>query len=520
MSGPLKNIDKFQYEHLEANMLQMHAVDSRRQYFILPSPAFLQLEKEGLARDAKGSHLGRFNKYKIHISVDKDDIGKAWNALLPVLLKNGVSLCKVVREQLLDHFADPEEGQAGKFITVYLMDNQKHVSHLVTEIERTLEENNIRTGPAVKGDKPLTGSKYQFYRNDGIKHYKAADELTHLDPEQRFNPDGHADMFEHFSVAKDANNEEYSFGKYPDIFFSDKGTIQPVRIVSPADGKKLWVFRTRPGLSQQQLEEYRDKLAAYDIRSRILESKSQPGKLYLAVKIEPRSLRALDDIVLRGKKESPTLKMEAFVPDSPARKQEIEEFKPGETTDVFRLQPLPMAPEEKTTIEEMLEPVTPGMTRKYLINTGQYKFSDPDPVTQMQDGKTVELTKTPDPEPKAPDSPNEDKEPVPSGQDTPEDPSPQKPAGSSGYSSNYSPHSSSREENKIDSSFFDPASSGTRTKIGAGLIAAGALGMAASSTGKNKEKEKRGFAKAVSVAVGVIGAGFVLYELFKGGRSR
>lgn len=135
--------------------------------------------------------------WKFHISVDEADVPKAWDLLQEKF--QGASLAaKVASPSLAKEFADPQNAQRGKMITVYEDDYyQRDMESLLKDIERTLRENGIRPGHDVENDRKLNGSAYINYRNDrnlGGAYISASDI-------EGYNPAGHDDPFLSVSVA-------------------------------------------------------------------------------------------------------------------------------------------------------------------------------------------------------------------------------------------------------------------------------------------------------------------------------
>ena len=154
----------------------------------LNSPAdfgFLQLEP-------RGSNI-ETGQWKFHISVDTDDVPRAWDIVAEELMQDGPDhLAKVVKPDTARAFANPDSIQAGKMITIYEngIDSPQHYQDLLARIEKRLTDAGIKPGPATNADRAIPGSRYSSYRmeNDPNGRYMASKDLADLPKEQRFNP--------------------------------------------------------------------------------------------------------------------------------------------------------------------------------------------------------------------------------------------------------------------------------------------------------------------------------------------
>jgi hypothetical protein len=112
--------------------------------------------------------------WKIHVSIDNNDIAAAWNIIMPHLVRAGVCTCKVIHDATRDR-------QRGKEIVIYrsdipAQDNNVDWQQLLTDIERDLRAANIQPGPVpqFRFDQELSdlveprinGSQYFYVAND------------------------------------------------------------------------------------------------------------------------------------------------------------------------------------------------------------------------------------------------------------------------------------------------------------------------------------------------------------------
>lgn len=147
--------------------------------------------------------------WKLHISVNPQDIEKAWALIHPTLTKFEITGIKLVKPSTLEKDADRQK-QTGKQFTIYQFmnlnfDKQKW-EEIIKQIEEKLQENGIRPGDMPKVNQAIQGSSYFSYRNDThpeTKEYIEDDAVglqMEKNPELKpFNLIGAEDPFEKLS---------------------------------------------------------------------------------------------------------------------------------------------------------------------------------------------------------------------------------------------------------------------------------------------------------------------------------
>lgn len=168
-------------------------------YFVLPSSSFLQMT--GSAVDLEKGPAA----WKFHMSVHGDDVVKAWNIAAPIIMQDGPDhVAKVVTPKAAKDFANPENPQAGKMITLYTFDQRTPEEYmaLLQKIEKAFRDEGIRPGADVHGDRKVQNSGYAFYRNqEGLStKYVAASDLENLPADKKYNPAGHHDPYRNFDI--------------------------------------------------------------------------------------------------------------------------------------------------------------------------------------------------------------------------------------------------------------------------------------------------------------------------------
>lgn len=103
--------------------------------------------------------------WKVHLSIKKEDVGKAWDLLAPFLIENGVPSFKVSNLTKLDKIIPELDGQQlakakrvveGSQITIYIpAGKEKEYNALISEIEKKLSENNIQPGISDVSDRKV-----------------------------------------------------------------------------------------------------------------------------------------------------------------------------------------------------------------------------------------------------------------------------------------------------------------------------------------------------------------------------
>ena len=148
-SKPASELDSYLPHHSDVEVLQKKGwvgIDYRnRQSYFNPEP------EEDI--------IGKF-----HISVNKDDVPKAWNLIAHELIDQHV-VAKVRKpEKLVDR---PEnDPHQGKHIVLYFTRNNirdtDHWQQVLDAIETTFVAHGIRKGPEVLNSRPMEGSAFSY----------------------------------------------------------------------------------------------------------------------------------------------------------------------------------------------------------------------------------------------------------------------------------------------------------------------------------------------------------------------
>lgn len=100
--------------------------------------------------------------WKFHISIAQNPVNleKAWDALVPILLKYKIGQTKIVHQD--------NQQDASKVITVYTFSGGPNLDQwepFVRDVESAFKENEIRPGEKIF-EYEIKGSQYFYYRND------------------------------------------------------------------------------------------------------------------------------------------------------------------------------------------------------------------------------------------------------------------------------------------------------------------------------------------------------------------
>ncbi len=132
----------------------LHSID------VIIGDSYAQIEP--VARRGKYFDIGKF-----HISVADEDIPKAWDSITKLLADEGLST-KVMTLGGRALVRGVQTDAAGKNIVIYFdhgeSQDKEKFERVLTQIERTFEENGIRPGPEVSTDKPIPGSRFSYMR--------------------------------------------------------------------------------------------------------------------------------------------------------------------------------------------------------------------------------------------------------------------------------------------------------------------------------------------------------------------
>lgn len=184
-------------------------------YDVLPSASFWNVIKDNYAGNSTG--------WKFHVSVAPEQLDKAWAIASDYLMAEGVEMFKVVTPDTRDTFADSANLQAGKMLTAYATENGPDMAQVLSGLEQRLIENGISPGPAVHNDRPIEGSRYLSYRNDGFD----ADYVR----AQGGNVDAYADYVTLGNSELEALREQ---GVQPQVLYNPSGKPDPYETLNLA----------------------------------------------------------------------------------------------------------------------------------------------------------------------------------------------------------------------------------------------------------------------------------------------
>lgn len=215
--------------------------------------------------DVQGTEFNE-GKWKFHLSVDKADLGKAWDVVVNELGadKKVEHHAKVADTKLATAMNDPANPQAGKAITIYTNKDvpPEHYAQLMERIEGKFKEQGIKPGPETHSDRKIPGSSYAAYRSDkgANGRYMAGYEVESLPREQRHNPGNAPDPF-----------AKVAFGKQAPLSGpqQDRGRqlIQGAEKHDVVTGGKPVRYIDVHGMSPAEVAEVKATLARHDIRS-------------------------------------------------------------------------------------------------------------------------------------------------------------------------------------------------------------------------------------------------------------
>lgn len=163
-------------------------------------------DTNGFAEFRLTGHKVPRSGWKAHFSVNANDLGKAWDAAYPVMVKLKVPEFKVFRQNVaaIKGVKLVENGQLttqqrnlgtedllrlanGTQITIYVPEGaEKDAQKWFKEVESALSKAKIKTGTLPKSDRPL--GKYCSIRYEG-KTYKSHDQVS------SYNDEGVPDPF-------------------------------------------------------------------------------------------------------------------------------------------------------------------------------------------------------------------------------------------------------------------------------------------------------------------------------------
>ncbi len=151
--------------------------------------------------------------WKLHLTIDPQDVAKALDLLLPYFINNGIGPFKVADKQNIEIMHNPNGEQRGKMFTI--CDKNDINLNCINEIESILRSNGIRPSCEVIGDQNISGSRYISYRNDTdlMGNYISAAEVRAMNVHEFSNPFKKVNPFEGIILpmhAKQAENKTES----------------------------------------------------------------------------------------------------------------------------------------------------------------------------------------------------------------------------------------------------------------------------------------------------------------------
>jgi hypothetical protein len=153
------------YEQMQSGQFQ----DERYMSFTYDGFGFYQLMPQDKFTDKTGQKLSDapHGKYKFHLSVDVDDLERAWDIVANKLLNHThAHMAKVTKPDVVQRFNRPDYPQAGKMITLYTFEeiSPEVYKQLVVDIEQALNAGGIKPGPEIHRDRMIPGGQYTGYR--------------------------------------------------------------------------------------------------------------------------------------------------------------------------------------------------------------------------------------------------------------------------------------------------------------------------------------------------------------------
>ena len=198
------------------------------QMITYPDFGFYQMMPHDHLRDRSGTPFteSEHGNWKFHLSIDPDDLPKAWDIVAAKLMNHThAHIAKVTKPEVSERFANPNSIQAGKHITIYTFKaiNPEVYKTLIQDIEESLAQNGIKAGPRSNADRIIPGGVYTGYRSDKDNNggYIGSDTIQNLPRDQRHNPFNQPDPYIKFTIenryqpkskadnARDFNSEDW-----------------------------------------------------------------------------------------------------------------------------------------------------------------------------------------------------------------------------------------------------------------------------------------------------------------------
>ena len=194
--------------------------------------------------------------WKFHISVAHEDIPRAWDIVAQAVIDYDISTAKVVKPPTANEFNKPENPQAGKMITVYNRSESVDWDAFAHDVEQRLSQQGVQPGHTVKGDRPVSGSQYITYRNDGT-----AQGGLGRDSSQGYNPENLRDPWQSIDVS-DVYQREPSHALSATQIVAEAGEWQHVHSLKRGGERKMANTGHRVDITDMNRGEMLDLLGA------------------------------------------------------------------------------------------------------------------------------------------------------------------------------------------------------------------------------------------------------------------
>lgn len=194
--------------------------------------------------------------WKFHISVAHEDIPRAWDIVAQAVIDYDISTAKVVKPPTANEFNKPENPQAGKMITVYNRSESVDWDAFAHDVEQRLSQQGVQPGHAVKGDRPVSGSQYLTYRNDGT-----AQGGLGRDSSQGYNPGNLQDPWQSIDVS-DVYQREHSHALSATQIVAEAGEWDHVHSLKRDGERKMGNTGHRVDITDMNRGEMLDLLGA------------------------------------------------------------------------------------------------------------------------------------------------------------------------------------------------------------------------------------------------------------------
>lgn len=253
------------------------------------------------------------NGWKIHISTEAADTGKAFNIVAKHAMENGLT-AKFAVGSTLDRMSDPDNAdRRGRGITLYARD-EADMKSIMAKINADLEQAKVKPGLTPSVDQKIGGSPYMSYRNDQgtdgryVDSAALKDIAKNIPADQHYNVSGKPDPFKGFDVSVHA--------------VGTPAVAKPaVAVVAPVDHKAILaaaptivtnkgIYIDTSNMNAKQLADIGEALKQTGISAQAKDSASL-GKPVLAV-TDPEAMSRLSTIQAEAVKPAAADKVAEF----------------------------------------------------------------------------------------------------------------------------------------------------------------------------------------------------------------